>query len=48
MDPAEGRRCPECEKIVVYGIWCSNKCADKAYKRWKEINQPTTKTRRVK
>ena len=30
----ENRRCPECDKHIYYGIFCSNECSDKSYERW--------------
>lgn len=30
----EDRRCPECDRPVYYGIFCSNRCADADYDRW--------------
>ena len=30
------RTCPQCDQVVYYGIYCSNVCADKGYRQWKE------------
>jgi hypothetical protein len=30
------RLCPECKKVVYYGIYCSNVCSDKGYIKWKK------------
>ena len=34
------RICPECGKVVYYGIYCGNDCSDKAYDRWVKAGRP--------
>lgn len=29
------RRCGRCDKIIYYGLYCSNYCADKDFAAWK-------------
>jgi hypothetical protein len=44
----EPRTCGWCDKIICYGLFCSNECSNAHYEQWKRLTRPTTTTRRIR